>query len=97
MIIIRSIYLFYKKIFLASIAVSIAIVFLLSLLIPIHSFIGSFGISYMFVLPLIHYYIYELRNRNEYYFYYNLGLSKISLWMITAILALVTKIISSLI
>jgi hypothetical protein len=33
--------------------------------------------------PFFHFAIYEIRNPNEYYFYYNLGLSKTVLWIST--------------
>lgn len=48
--------------------------------------LASVGVSYIFTGPLFHFFIYEIRNYNEYYFYYNLGLSRISLWVITIIL-----------
>jgi len=34
------------------------------------------------------YFIYELRNKGVYYFYFNLGISKIQLWVSTRILLL---------
>ncbi len=39
--------------------------------------------------PLTHYFIYELRNENEYYFYFNMGLNKIMLYASTVILNLI--------
>ncbi|MEM9675678.1 MAG: hypothetical protein ACFB15_01005 [Cyclobacteriaceae bacterium] len=38
------------------------------------------GFAYLFVLPLFQYLVYELRYPNEYYFYHNLGISKVMLW-----------------
>jgi len=49
----------------------------------------AIGISYIFLGLLFHYFIYEVRNSNEYYFYYNLGLSRLSLWIITFVLSLI--------
>jgi len=51
---------------------------------------GSFsfkvvGLGYILGAPLFHYFIYEVRNYNEYYFYHNLGLSRVSLWILTFI------------
>ena len=37
----------------------------------------------MFVGPFICFYYNELSNKNEYYFYYNKGISKLSLYIIT--------------
>lgn len=48
----------------------------------------TFGISYILFGLLFHYFIYEVRNSNEYYFYYNLGLSRLSLWIITFVMSL---------
>lgn len=96
-VILKAIWLFQRKLILASIAISIVITFLLSVLIPTNNFIQKIGISYIFVLPLVHFYTYELRNSNEYYFYYNLGLSKLNLWIITVATAIVINIILSLV
>lgn len=43
----------------------------------------SIGAAYMLFAPFFHFAIYEIRNPNEYYFYYNLGLSKMALWIFT--------------
>lgn len=51
------------------------------------------GLGYMFFAPLFHYFIYELRNPGEYYFYYNLGLSKMFLWGSTVISAILFRTI----
>jgi hypothetical protein len=56
-----------------------------------------FGISYMIVVPVFHYYIYEIRNSNEYYFYYNMGISKPLLWSSTLIFSSLIGLIISLI
>jgi hypothetical protein len=37
------------------------------------------GFGYFLAGPMVHYYLYELRHPNEYYFYFNAGLSKILL------------------
>lgn len=57
----------------------------------------AIGISFMFSGPLFHYFIYEVRNNNEYYFYFNMGLSRLSLWIITFSLSLVIGLILILI
>jgi len=47
------------------------------------------GFGYILAGPLTHYFIYELRNENEYYFYFNMGLNKIILYGSTVILNLI--------
>jgi hypothetical protein len=56
-----------------------------------------FGISYMIVVPMFQYYIYETRNPNEYYFYYNMGMSKPILWLATFVFSSLIGLIISLI
>lgn len=46
------------------------------------------GYAYIFLSVLLLYLIYEVRNPNEYYFYYNLGLSKILLWAVSLIISI---------
>ena len=41
----------------------------------------------------MHYFIYEIGNPNEYYFYYNLGFSKFFLWSTTIISAVIVALI----
>jgi hypothetical protein len=41
------------------------------------------GFGYFLAGPLVHYYLYDLRNPNEYYFYHNAGLSKGVLYFTT--------------
>ena len=47
------------------------------------------GFGYILAGPLTHYFIYELRNENEYYFYFNMGFNKIMLYSSTVILNLI--------
>lgn len=51
------------------------------------------GFGYFLAGPLTHYFIYELRNENEYYFYFNLGLNKIILYASTVILNLILGVL----
>lgn len=44
------------------------------------------GFGYILAGPLTHYFIYEVRNNNEYYFYYNAGLNKITLYSSTTVI-----------
>jgi len=56
---------------------------------PEFSYKNIFGTTYIFLTPVMQYYIYELRNKNEYYFYFNLGLSKMLLWISTSLMSLI--------
>ncbi len=85
--IVLSIWMFYKKLIIPAISLSALIAVLVFLNATIFSF-KWFGIAYMLVTPMFHYYIYEIRNPNEYYFYYNMGINKLVLWMSTLILSL---------
>jgi len=51
------------------------------------------GLAYILMSLFFHYFIYEIRNPNEYYFYYNFGLSKIYLWACTLIISLFVGLI----
>lgn len=55
-------------------------------------FSGSFsfqtvGLAYMFLVPLFHFFTYEVKRPNEYYFYYNLGFTKRFLWCFTVVVS----------
>lgn len=50
--------------------------------------VGVIGVAYMVSTPFFHYFIYEMGNYNEYYFYYNIGLSKAVLWVSTLVISL---------
>ena len=54
----------------------------------------GFGLTYVFIAPLMHYFIYEVKYSNEYYFYYNLGITKLTLWVSTLILSIIIALTS---
>lgn len=83
-------WIFYKKLITPSVAVSILIAAILGS--PTNFFL-AFGIAFMLFVPLFQFAIYELNNPKEYYFYYNLGLSKPNLWAFTVILSIVIGLI----
>lgn len=56
--------------------------------------LGNFGLCFLLILPTMHYFIYELRLKNEYYFYANFGFSKVFLWSVTLFISLIIKIIT---
>ena len=45
--------------------------------------LASTGAAFMFIAPLFQYFIYEISHPGEYYFYFNMGLSKLILWICT--------------
>ena len=56
--------------------------------------ITAIGTAYLFTPLLMQYFIYEIRNKGVYYFYYNLGINKLKLWGATLV---INVIIASLI
>ena len=55
----------------------------------------GFGLSFLLIFPLMHFFIYELRMKNEYIFYANFGLSKVFLWTLTLSLGFLIKILTA--
>lgn len=55
---------------------------------------NSFGLSFLLILPLLHYFIYELRFKREYLFFANFGFSKLFLWGLTISLSLIINFIT---
>lgn len=47
------------------------------------------GLIFLIMGPLWHYLIYEVRYKQEYYFYFNLGFTRLSLWGSTLILSVI--------
>lgn len=56
--------------------------------IPLFSSGAAAGSYFIFSLAF-QFFIYEIKNSNEYYFYYNLGLNKNILWISNLILSLI--------
>lgn len=96
MVRLSALWLFYKRLIIPSLLVSL---FFGLLLTPLSKNTPSLavGISYMAIAPGFHYFIYEISHYNEYYFFYNLGLSKIVLWANTIILSFLTGVLICLI
>ncbi|MEI6139703.1 MAG: hypothetical protein WCP85_10600 [Mariniphaga sp.] len=83
-----SIWMFYKKLIIPSLSMSALtgfLVFLNSNSVPL-TWRWSW-ISFILFTPLFQYFIYEVRNPNEYYFYYNMGISKLALFISSWILS----------
>lgn len=78
----QTLWLFYRKIIFSSVILT----FLLTLLNGgfFNNWSLSFAIiTFLVLLPFMQLYFYELSNKNEYYFYANLGLLKTTLWYLT--------------
>ena len=87
-----SILIFYKKLIIPTLTVAILIACLGISKSETFS-LPAVGFSYIFLTPLFHYFIYELRNPNEYFFYYNFGLSKLILWVSSLTISIVVGLI----
>lgn len=74
----KALFLFYKKEIIPAVTISIA---LSILLMEPKNLLKGIAIAYFFCAPFCHYYAYEMKHSSEYYFYYNLGLSKLKLWL----------------
>lgn len=90
--ILKAILIFYQKLIVPTLILS-GLIGLMGLALFGEFSLKTIGISYIFLGLLFHYFIYEVRNSNEYYFYYNMGLSRLSLWIITFGLSLVIGLI----
>ena len=86
----RGLYIFYSRLIIPSLSLSV----MLSLLMMGHvGFLAGVGMSYIVFSIALHYYIYEMKNADEYYFYHNLGLSKFWLWSNTITISLLIGLI----
>ncbi|PCI02824.1 MAG: hypothetical protein COB81_04770 [Flavobacteriaceae bacterium] len=54
---------------------------------------GSAAVSYLIFSLVFQYFVYERKNVNEYYFYYNLGLNKYSLWISNLIISIIIVVL----
>lgn len=90
--IIVSILIFYKKLVLPALTVAIAFSFLEYVMTEKFS-LTTFAIYYVLMSMFFHYFIYEKLNPGEYYFYYNMGLSKFVLWGTSLFLSLIIALV----
>jgi len=77
--IIGGLWLFYRKMAIPALVISILFGLLIHL-ISGHFFFKMAGIAFIISSILLQYFVYEVINSKEYYFYYNIGLSKHLLW-----------------
>ncbi len=85
----KNIALFQKKIFFTAIIFSIVLAIATGNL-------NMTGIYYFFLSPLMHYFIYEIRDPHEYYYYFNIGFDKIQLWGSTLLVAVLIFLLVAL-
>jgi hypothetical protein len=84
--IVIGLWIFYRKLLAPALVMSI-LAGLLGLAVSDSVSLRPIGIAFVFFAPFFHFAIYEIRNPNEYYFYYNLGLSKLVLWISTVLIS----------
>lgn len=80
---------FQQKLVLPTFCVALGIGVAGYFMVPSIPVVQGTGFGYLLAGPLTHCFIYELRNSNEYYFYFNAGLTKITLYFTTIILNLI--------
>jgi hypothetical protein len=80
------IWIFYQKLIFPSLVISF-LVGAMGIVTAGPFSLESAGVAFMLITPLFQYFIYEIANPEEYYFYYNMGLSKPVLWICTVILS----------
>jgi len=85
-------WLFYKKLIVPTVTMSV-LIGLSGLIVSDSVSTASIGTAYIVFAPFFHFTVYEIRNPNEYYFYHNLGLSKMALWILTFISSLIVGLI----
>ncbi|ALM08702.1 hypothetical protein SB49_13450 [Sediminicola sp. YIK13] len=85
--ILLNILLFQRNIFFVSYIISIALGILFG------GKLQNIGLCFLVIAPLNHFRFYEIKNKNEYYYYYNLGLSNIMLWASTLVIGLINLLI----
>ena len=90
--ILNGILIFYKKPTLPALVVALVFGILVFIFSGRFSF-APVAIAYLPLSVLFHYFIYEVINPREYYFYYNMGLSKIALWGASLLLSLLIVLI----
>jgi hypothetical protein len=88
--IVHGLFYFYLKLIIPSVLLS---TFLSLWMLGFADLSTGIGISFLFLLPVFQYLVYELRNPGEYYFYYNLGLRRSWLWRITVAIAMLVCLV----
>lgn len=90
MINLKILWIFYGKLLIPTVLFSILLLFQTGFS------TRNFGVCFFVFLPLLHFFIYELRLKNEYSFYANFGFSKLFLWILTLTIAIIINLITML-
>lgn len=87
----KVLWIFYRKLLIPGVLFSIFLSGTLSFTFK------NFSLCFVLLFPLLHYFIYELRLKNEYLFYANLGFSRTCLWIITVSFGIGLKLFANFI
>ncbi|HKG06093.1 MAG TPA: hypothetical protein VKB19_06545 [Pedobacter sp.] len=78
--IVKALWMFYRRLIFPSAALAICLGFLMM---KGMAAVGASFFAYIFLVPMFHFFIYEINHPKEYFFYHNMGLSKLHLWFNT--------------
>jgi hypothetical protein len=93
---VRTLLFFHKRFIIPSLALTV-LIGVYSCAISDDFAVQSFGLGYLITPLLLHLIVFEYRAKGEYYFYFNLGISRKDLWISNFILSLLGAILISLI
>ncbi|HCR76776.1 MAG TPA: hypothetical protein DIW37_10310 [Chryseobacterium sp.] len=88
---IRILWIFYVKLLIPAVLFSLLMNALLGFT------ADHFGLCFLVFFPAFHYLIYELRLKNEYFFFANFGFSRVFLWIFTFSAGVIINVITKLI
>jgi len=86
-------YLFYIRIFIPA-AISSFIIALTNIALGGTDFIGIIAYSFLFIAPAFHFLQYDFMNSGQYYFYNNLGFTRLALWVLSTCTSVLIFIIA---
>lgn len=92
----RAVFLFHKSFIIPSVILTIFLG-LYSWFINDEFAIQSFGFGYMVTPLFMQFFKFEFRNKGLYYFYFNLGISRIDLWVSNIVFSLTGGLVISII
>lgn len=91
----KALVIFYQRLIIPTLLFSVIINLFGALVVGAFSF-KTFGISYVLLSLLFQFFIYEVGQPAEYYFYLNLGLNKYILWLSNLFIGVTIGITTSL-
>jgi len=87
-------YLFYLRIFVPA-AITAIIIALADLALGGRRFLSMFAYAYFLLTPAFHYILYDFMNPGQYYFYNNIGFTRLGLWFLNILASLILFLILS--